>query len=155
MPQQSAINRSIWGFASTADARPRNFVSRSASLIGRSTLPIACSTKLVHGPAVFQPDRDARLVLVQAGSTCRIHSVAQRDHLRIANARVAVLGLAGGAVDERDRRGMIDAELAFEADLRRFLAGQLEDQRMHLRLDGLDLVDLESVFRAELNAARR
>ena len=42
---------------------------------------------------------------------------------------------AGGAVDDRQRGREVDAELAFEPGLRRFLAGQLEHERMHVELD--------------------
>ena len=57
----------------------------------------------------------------------------------IANARVGELRFAGVAVDDRDGRAVIHAELAFEPDLRVRLAGELEHERMHLELDRRDV----------------
>jgi len=57
-----------------------------------------------------------------------------------------MLFLAGAAFDDGDRRRMIDAELAFEADLRGLLAGQFKQLREAVRRGGADDAGLEVVL---------
>ena len=67
-------------------------------------------------------------------------------------AFVAEVAHAGRADDNGERGREVDAELALEAGGRGLLPGQLEDERMHAKIDALDGVGREPMVVAKLNA---
>src|SRR5208337_4459089 len=102
-------------------------------------------------PPVLQRDRHVDLGRIDPRRDDRGYLSAQRDDRGIVDRAIAKLLLSAGALDKRDRNGVIDAELAFEAIVRTWLAGEFEHQRIHLELHALELIRGKLVFVAQLN----
>src|SRR6201999_1808201 len=71
----------------------------------------------------------------------------------VPQARIGELSLATRAVEDRGGRAVINAELAFETDLRPRLAGEFEYERMHAELDAFDRPGRQAGGIAQLDAA--
>jgi hypothetical protein len=65
----------------------------------------------------------------------------------------AVLRLACPPLDDRDRNRMVDAELPVEPGLRGLLDGEFEHQRVHGKIDPLDIARGQRVLIAQLDTA--
>ena len=132
----------------TGSARSWNLPSRSASVIGRSSEPMACSTNTCSRRPSFSTAVTSADVLVDGIVHRGDHLAPERHHVLAIDDRVVVLGLAGAPEDQPGGEAVVDAELALEPVLRLLLAGELEHQRMHLELDALDVLGLHALARA-------
>ena len=122
--RRSAQNAAHCSISSPARAAPRigstrswNLRARSASVIGRSRLPIACSTNMWRRAAVGAHDGDVGTTLrrwPRRRSRPR-RGRAARSRRRASTIVVGELGLARLAEQDARGGGVVDAELALEA----------------------------------------
>ncbi len=103
--------------------------------------------------AVLERELHVAFVVAQRVVDGAVDAIAQRHHLGIAHHGVAVFLLARRAEQERHRGGMEHAELAFEAHLRRALAGELQHEMRHGEVHLRDFIAGEAVLLLELHAA--
>src|SRR5205807_2941079 len=99
----------------------------------------------VQSPAVVAVDRDLRGVFADAAGDGGCDPLAQCDDVGTRDDGIGKLAFAGLPDNDCSRAGVIDAELAFKSIARRFLAGQLQHQRMDAQFDSLDVLRLQAM----------
>ena len=83
----------------------------------------------------------------------RLHLGTQRQHVGRIDHCVGVLVFAGAAKDQANGARVVNAELTLQTSGRRFLAGQLQHQRVHFDRHFFDVVSCQAVLFAQLHAA--
>ena len=135
--------------------RSWNLRARSASVIGRSRLPIACWTNVRNRRPSVQTIVTSADASPIAGSAVATDARPQGDQVGARHDCVGEFRLARLAEQDARRAGMVDAELALETRARRSLAGELEHQGMDLELDALDIAGRRAGSRARVARSRR
>src|SRR5215471_922047 len=93
----------------------------------------------VQRAAIPAEDGDVGGCLAYRWVDAGLDAIAQGDHVAARDDRIGELALASSAENDPRSAGVVDAELALEAALRRTPPGELQHKRMDLEHDALDI----------------